>query len=198
MNETREKLIAEKIESEMLYNDLKEYYDKLRELRSRLIKENDDFRTRRMEHLNGVITEGVKRIFPERKLTVEVQCDFKRKNTVKLLLKDDNGNVFSPHISNGKLMQYLISFSAVTGIAKSLGVHNLFIDEAFGVASQNNLSSIGDIIDQKIVDDEMQIILVSQNPTLYVDLPRRQFELKYDTGEECAVMTDVKDFDRRD
>lgn len=197
-NEMRQRLIVEREELEVLFKDINEYCQRLKELRSRAIKENDDFRTRRLEHLNNVITEGVSAIFPSRHLKAELICDFKRKNTVKLKLTDEAGNDFRPHINNGKLMQYLISFTAVCGIAKSLGIQNIFIDEAFGVASSENLSKIGDIIREKIEEDGFQIILVSQNNALYMDVPRRQFNYRLDSElikTNLVSVDDVEDLE---
>lgn len=180
INESRQSIIDKQVEVDCLYTEITEYRNKLSVLKSRIIKENDEFRSRRLQHLNEVITDGVADVFPEKKLKAEVLCNFKRKDKIKLQLTDETGHVILPHIGKGKLMQYLISFSAVCGIAESLGVKNVYIDEAFGVASQNNLSIIGDIIARKISEGGMQMILVSQNPSLYQDVPRKQFNLLLD------------------
>lgn len=196
-NALREKLIVESRELADLEKSLRTYKDALLEIKTRVVKENDEFRTRRLQYLNEIITEGISNVFPEKHLSAEVLCDFKRKNSVKLRLTDDKGNVFIPYISNGKLMQYLISFYAVSGIAQSLGSHNLYIDEAFGVASAENLQKMGDNIAKSIEQDGFQIILVSQSSLLYTDIPRREINLQMDDASKCAKVTSVDDYTAR-
>lgn len=191
-NEMKDKLNADYVEASEYCDAISKYVNTLDTLNSRLIKENDEFRTRRLDHLNSVITEGIAEIFPEKRLKARVICDFKRSSTVRLELTDANGEVFAPQICNGKLLQYLTSFSAICGIANSLGCHNLFIDEAFGVASQDNLSKIGDIINKKI-ENGLQVILVSQNPTLYMDIPHRELILEADAPMHAKLVS-IEDF----
>lgn len=191
-NDSRERLLGEYQDFDNLVESIDIYRNKLKVVSSRVIKENDSFRTGRLKYLSGTITEAIERIFPAKSLKAEVTCDFKRKNAVDLRLTDQNGNTSKPYVNNGKLMQYLISFASVSKIAESLGCHTLFVDEAFGVAAENKLSVIGELVQQK-VDEGMQIILVSQNKALYADVPRREIRLKYDYENSRAVLDSIVD-----
>lgn len=194
-NAVREKVITEKSETDALATDVSQHLERLRLIQSRAIKENEDFRTRRLSYLSEMITEMLFRVFSAEGYVAEVTCNFNRKDTIQFTLKDGEGYVYSPLICNGKLLQYLSAFGGVYCIAKSLGSANLFIDEAFGVSSEANLSVIGDIIDN-VVCEGMQVVLVSQNPALYLDLPRREFHLITDRDEKCAKLESVQDFGR--
>lgn len=162
------------------------YRDDLSLLKTAVTTEINEYQNRRIEYLNNLITDSLAEIFPERGWIADIRCDFSRKNICKLVLKDRNGHVSLPKVGQGKLLQYLISFAAVAGITKGLGYNNLFIDEAFGVAAVKRLSDIGDII-KKQIEDGMQIILVSQNPSLYNQLPRHVYNLKTITDCDGAV-----------
>lgn len=91
-------------------------------------------------------------------------------------------------------MQYLISVSAVAAITKSLGVHNIYIDEAFGVARVDHLDDLGELL-QGFVDDGLQTVIVSQNPALYNNLSRHEIYLEtvHDGNQRFAKVAEIKD-----
>lgn len=192
VNESGKNLERKYLELDELANNIEEYVNNLKLLGIRVTKENDSFRTERLEYLSASITDAIADVFPDKNLKAVVSCDFKRKNAVDLRLLDGDGHVIRPSIGNGKLMQYLISFSSVSRIVESLGYHSLFVDEAFGVASENNLPTIGEIVSQK-VKDGLQIVLVSQNAALYQDVARREIRLSYDFAEKKAKLCSIVD-----
>ena len=126
------------------------------------------------------------------KLKVILARTTKENNVVKLVLTDAWGNVFYPRMGNGMLVQYLTSFAAVSCITRTLGYKNLFIDEAFGCSSMNNLPVIGQLLGD-LVSSGMQIVCVSQNPALYQDLPRHEICLEMNK-EGTGVLMKEKDF----
>ena len=67
----------------------------------------------------------------------------------------------------------------MSGIVKGLGIKNLYVDEAFGVAAPEIMGEIGKVV-QHSVDDDLQIIMIAQNPCVYQDLPRHEITLKKD------------------
>ena len=191
-NENRQKLLVQRGEVQELAANLNEYVDKLRVILARTTKENNDFRTRRLDLLNYSVSEELGKIFTRERFQAKISCDFKRKNVVKLVLTDAWGNVFYPRMGNGMLVQYLTSFAAISCITRTLGFHNLFIDEAFGCASMNNLPVIGQLLGE-LVSSGMQIVCVSQNPVLYQDLPRHEICLTINK-EGTGVLMEEKDF----
>lgn len=192
INESRKKLEVRHNALDDLAHDIQEYKENLKILGIRVTKENDNFRTKRLEYLSASITDAIADVFPDKNLKAIVSCDFKRKNAVDLRLLDEDNHLIKPSIGNGKLMQYLISFSSVSRIVQSLGYHSLFVDEAFGVASESNLPVVGEIIKQK-VEDGLQIVLVSQNAALYQDVARREIRLAYDFTDKKAKLCDIVD-----
>lgn len=195
-NENRQKLLAEKNEAVEVFDAITQYLEKLKVLEGRIIKENKEFRTRRLNFLNAKISEDLSRVFTKEQYQVSVECDFNRKNRVSLTLTDVHGNVFYPRISNGMLVQYLTSFSAANCVTQALGSHNLFVDEAFGASSMDNLPTIGQYLGD-LVDEGMQIILVSQNPAIYQDLPRHEINLWLDTTSNSIRLHEI-DYFRKD
>lgn len=162
-----------------LESELSEYMSDLKMISETTDSVDRDFKKRRLSFVNGIITEALDEIFPQEGLQARLDCDFNRKTEAVLELKDKHGNLLDPDMCSGKLQQYLISFSAVAGIVEGLGIHNIYVDEAFGVASADILGDIGQII-KKHIDKGMQIVLVAQNPALYQDLPRKEIHLRKD------------------
>lgn len=194
-NDNREHLIAQCTIVSELVSDLNDYLGRLKVIQSRAIKENEDFRTRRLDLLSIQISDILEKVFKERAATAKVSCNFNRKNSVRVTLTDSLGYTFNPAMCKGMLAQYLISFSSASCITKTLGINSLFIDEAFGASSMDNLPVVGELVGNMIKDGTF-IILVSQNPALYRDLPRREIHLLSDVENNCAKIIKVIDYQR--
>lgn len=192
-NEMREKLKIKYDSLNEILEELKVYYATLKKIAAAVDSEDRNYKNRRLGYLNNLITESLANIFPDKSLQASVECDFDRKNVVTLTLSDVYGNELDPDICSGKLQQYLISFASVAGIALGLGVNNLYVDEAFGVAAPEILGEIGQVI-QHHVDNGMQIVIISQNPGLYQDLPRHEIRLKTNTATNEVIVESEIDY----
>lgn len=192
-NEQLAKFKSEKEKLTKFIMEVQTYWENLALVRTAVIKESNSFQTRRIEYLNDLITVALKEIFPTECVSAKITYDYSRKDTVKLELIGDDGYVSSPKVGEGQLMQYVISFAAVTGITRGLGFQNVFIDEAFGVAAVEKLSQLGSIIDN-YVKQGMQIILVSQNPSLYSDIAHREIVLQKDPKTKITSVVDIVDY----
>lgn len=192
-NERREQLLAEAAELDEFIKELTAYSYDLKRLLASLQTEDRAFKNRRIGYLNALITDSLAEIFPDDGLQAKLYCDFNRKSEVVLELYDHNGNVLIPEMCSGKLQQYLISFAAISGISKGLGVNNLYVDEAFGVAAPGILGEIGKVI-QRRVEQGVQIVMIAQNPGLYQDLPRREITLQKDYATESVVVVSELDY----
>lgn len=177
-----------------MYDKANEYLNALKVVETAVTKEAREYQNRRIKFIDEVITKAVAKIFPDRNIKAELNCDFSRTDRVSLTLTDDSGYSFIPFVGEGKLLQYLVSVSAVASITKSLGCDNLYIDEAFGVARVDHLEDLGDLL-QTFINSKLQIILVSQNPVLYQNLDRHVISLEtiYDPCERYAVVKDIQD-----
>lgn len=192
-NQDRENLQERCDSIRNLSRDLTDYLNKLKVIQSRAIKENDDFRTRRLNLLSVQISDVLEKVLKDKFLQAEVSCNFNRTNSVRVTLTDSMGNTFNPAMCNGMLVQYLISYSGASCITKTLGINSLFIDEAFGVSSMDNLPIIGELLGDAVKDGTF-IILVSQNPALYRDLPRHEIHLETDLKRNCAKVVKEVDY----
>lgn len=167
---------------------------KLDQLIKLIDQEDAAFRKRRISFLEDKITQELAKIFPTEGFIANIDCDFKRGNGhASLTLKDKYGNERMPEVSEGKLCQYLISFASTVSAVKGLQSTNIYIDEAFGVSSENNLPKIGDIISSTI-EEGMQIILISQKADLYGDIPRREIHLKKDYANDVTNVEKICEF----
>lgn len=189
-NEQRAKLVAERDELAELSKSYAEHIRNLDRLSAAIDREDNNFKTRRLDFVNQLITDSLTKLFPQEGLTAKVICDFKRKNGALLQLLNKDGNVVHPDMCSGQLQQYVISFAAVTGIVQGLGIGNVFIDEAFGVAAPEILGDIGKIVED-FVNGGVRVVMIAQQPGLYQDIPHREIQLKKDpiTGEISVVST---------
>lgn len=190
-NEMREKLVTKRDSLASIVSELKQYIATLKKVNAAIDTEDHQYKNRRLDYLNELITESLAKIFPDDLLEARVECDFNRTNTVTLSLYDKYGNVLEPYMCSGKLQQYLISFASVAGIAAGLGKHNLYVDEAFGVAAPEILGEIGKVVQQN-VENGTQVVIISQNPGLYQDLPRHEIHLQTDVkNQEVKVVSEI-------
>lgn len=194
-NEQRSDLQEKKQASDELLANLLKYMNVLQVIKSRAVKENEDFRTRRLDLLSSSISENLATIFPDEGYDVKVSCSFNRRDNINLTVTNQRMETMSPKMSSGKLQQYLISFSSICCITKALGKKAVYVDEAFGASSTANLPLIGDLIGKLSSEDGMQLILVSQNAALYQDIPGRR-EIYLETNKEThnAEVADIKDY----
>lgn len=176
-----------------LMKKLEIYEQKLKLVKASCITTEHNYQTKRINYLNVLITDALKEVYPEEDFKARILYDFHRKDTVQLELYDSNGNISSPDIGQGQLMQYVISLIAIIGITSGLGYKNLYIDEAFGVADVMKLPELGEIIN-KYVQKGMQIILVSQNPVLYNSIPHRVFKLEKNPVTGITTVVKTEDF----
>ena len=183
-NEQFEALQVKCLETKAVQDKLVDYVTELSLLKSMIISEAKAFKERRIQYLNDSITEELGKIFPEEGFTAKIVCDFKyNNNKAYLTLIDKSGNVRIPKISEGKLCQYLISFSSTVGTVKGLGKRNIYIDEAFGVSSPQKLLEVSTLLND-VLESGIQLVVISQHKELYQDLPRREIHLykNPDTG----------------
>lgn len=144
--------------------------------------------------LSNYITEEIAKIFPNEGYTAKINYDYKNRNKVATLsLIDLKGHESSPEICEGLLLQYLISYSVVIAIAKALNISNLYIDEAFGAASSDNLPKIGDRIKDSVADG-IQTLMITQREELYADIPRREIVLEKNPNTKSVQIVSCKDY----
>ena len=192
-NEEREKLMYRQEQLQELVDEFNTYCFDLKLMKTALETEDRNFKNRRLQYIDVLVTDSLKSIFPEDNLQAHLNCDFYRKTETTLELLDAYGHTLDPDICSGKLQQYLISFAAVSGIVKGLGIGNLYVDEAFGVAAPEIMGEIGKLIQQKI-EEGLQVIMIAQNPCVYQDLPRHEITLRKDPVKGSVEIVEEKDY----
>jgi len=192
-NEHYKKLENDLQQLEELQEDYVTYMQLLKKVLLNVQLEYQEFRERRLEFLNETITNKIMKIFPNRGLMAKIVYNEKHgKETAKLTLTDPLGRVYKPQIAEGDLCNYLICYAATEGVIVSLGKNKIYIDEAFGVASEKNKPRIGEILNRS-AKNGMQIILISQAKELYEGIPHREFLLEMDEIQHKAVLVKTVD-----
>lgn len=192
-NAKLEELQVEQKRVNTLIKDLSTYTASLSQLGVAASKESNEFKNKRIEFLNGVLTEALQQLFPDDGFQAKVSFDFNRSDKAELELVDSAGHVHTASMCEGQLLQYAISFSAVSWILKALGKNVLFVDEAFGASDMDRLPMLGDII-AKLAESGMQVILIGQNPALYENVPRREFWLSKNLETNAVRLDKVEDW----
>lgn len=151
--------------------------------------EYSNFRNRRVSYLSDTISDTLVSIFPDLGFKAKIIYSDKRR-TVKptLYLEDTRGNIRKPHVTEGKLCQYLITYAAVLAVNNVNGCNKCFIDEAFGVASSSNRPILGRML-QEVCGNGTQMVLISQNSDLYSDINRNEICLVLNNKKEVEVLT---------
>lgn len=150
------------------------------------------YKEQRLKFINDVITDALLQIFPNEGFRANVVIDRKRgRETVSLELIDKNGMVSLPEIGQGMLMQYVISYAAISSINTALGGDSLFIDEAFGVASVDRLPELGALVAKR--SEGQMVVLVAQNPALYDNLQTHRIVLSKSVDGVTSVVEEIDD-----
>lgn len=192
-NKEFEQLSAEKIRGDEILGVLEMYTRDLNDLLANVNREDKDYRNRRINFLNTEITKMLNKFFPNKNLEASIVFDDKYKNSNAFLnLVDGEGDVRNPANTEGMFEQYLISFTAVTTVLQTLSKNIVFIDEAFGVASKNNLPRIAECLAQSC-GNGMQIILATQDPLLFNTIPHRVTNLILNPITDAVEIESVVD-----
>lgn len=172
-NKEFEQLSVDKARGDEILKAVEMYVNDLKDLLDNVNKEDKDYRNRRIDFLNTEITKMLNKFFPNKDLEAKIVFDDKYKNSNAFLrLVDKEGDLRNPANTEGMFEQYLISFTAVTTVLQTLRKNIVFIDEAFGVASKNNLPRIAECL-AKRCESGMQIILATQDPLLFNVIPHK-------------------------
>lgn len=156
-------------------------------------KEDLNYKEGRKHLLESIIDSSLVNIFPNEELRAKLSCDFKRNSSqITLRLEDKHGKLRKPSVSEGQMMQYLISVSAMFGVLNNLGCTSVYLDEAFSVSSPDNLVKVGAELN-KYIQDGMQIFCISQNSEIYDSIPHRAFYMHKDPIDECVIIDKVVD-----
>ena len=192
-NKEFEYLNAEKVSGDEILSALELYSRNLKDLWDNVNREDKDYRNRRIEFLNSEITKMLVKFFPNKNLVANIVFDDKYKNSnAYLSLIDEDGDVRNPLNTEGMFQQYLISYAAVTSVLQTMNKHIVFIDEAFGVASKKNLPKIADVLAQSC-ESGMQIILATQDPLLFDNIPHRVINLELNPVTDSVEIESVDD-----
>lgn len=192
-NKKIESLKAERDELKSLSDNVEIYRHKLKSLYQMVLKESSEYKDRRLGFLNDCITDALLEIFPDSGFSANIELTTSRNiDKAYVSLKDTKGNTRMPFMQEGKLCQYLVSFAAVKGVTAAAGYHNIYIDEAFGASSIDNLVKIGDILEDT-AKKGTQFIVVSQNPALYSGIPRHEIHFHKDPISEKVVIDEIID-----
>lgn len=193
INKEIESITADKDETQALYNQVEQYFSTLSQLKLMISKESNEYKQRRKDYLDDGITESLMPIFPESGFRADVILDtFRGQNIAYLRLINKYGMERIPASQEGKMCQYLVSFGAINHVVSALGLHNIYIDEAFGASSMKNLVKMGDLLDKSIKDGN-QLIVISQNPLLYDSIPRREIRFHKDEFSNAVVIDSIED-----
>ena len=123
-----------------------------------------------------------------------MKFDYSRNNQrVKLTLVDPSGEERNPRMSEGMMLQQLISFSSAVGLTECMNGNKIYMDEAFSASSPENLTKVSALL-QTLIDRDFQIILIEQEDDIYKDLPRREIRLFKDPILKEAQVVSTTDY----
>lgn len=163
-----------------IHDELKQYVNLLEIFITACTTEDNAYRERRKEYMTSYIDENLNIIFPDEGFRSKLEFDYKYKSQmVALTLIDKFGIERMPRLSEGMMLQQLISFSASIGLAECMGKNKIFMDEAFSASSPENLTKVGRLVEH-LISKGFQLIVIEQKDDIYKDIPRREIHLLKD------------------
>lgn len=163
-----------------LEKTLEEFVQLLKIFSKVCVDEDNAYRERRIKYITSYIDKNIQIIFPEEEFKSKLKFDYSRNmQRVKLTLVDYTGEERNPRMSEGKMLQQLISFSSAVGLTECMNGNKLYTDEAFSASSPENLTKISKLL-KTLIERDFQIILIEQEDDVYKDLTRREIWLGKD------------------
>lgn len=170
------------------------YIKYLEKIKRMTIEEDAAFKKRRLAEISVEITNSLGIIFPVESFRAVLDCEFKHRNQrAELTLYHKNGTERIPDVSEGMLLQQLISYSSSMGLSWNMGANKAFTDEVFSAAYKENLSKLADIM-RFYLEAGMQILMIEQSEEGYKDLPRREFRIVKDPVSEEVILESTLDY----
>lgn len=158
------------------------------------IKEENDYKRRRKMFIEDYISDNLRLIFEDEILVAKIEENKKNGyNRVELNVIDEQGNVRNPSITEGQFCQQLIALSAVVATVHNAKANKIYVDEAFSMASPDNLVKVSGILD-KIRREGVQCIIISQHAELYRDITRREITLDYSYLTGTTKIASIVDY----
>lgn len=181
--------------------DLRSYTDSLRMLHSIVNKKITDFTNGRQRLIEQTVEDNLRYIFPEENFKVKLNLDVSKtgKETCQLLLgKEFGGQIisYSPtNAQNGRFVRQLISLVVVYTINLLRGSDMIYMDEALASSDKNNLTKLEPLLD-RMIESNMQVILIEHKPELYENIERRHFVLNKERVTGVTSIVSQKDIRR--
>lgn len=171
---------------------VKELFEQYRDM---CILEENAYKKRRKGFIEDYISDILSTIFPDETLTAHIE-EVKRNgyNRVELRLTDEQGNVRNPYLTEGQFCQQLIALSAVIATIHNAHANKVYVDEAFAMASPDNLVKASKVLD-RIQREGIQAVIISQHAELYRDIFHREIVLDYSTLTGTTRVTSIADYE---
>lgn len=118
-----------------------------------------------LRELEAEIIEELSYVYPTDGYTVSLTSRILRgKIHIEGFVRSNFADTMAGDISDtqGRLFQQIVSFSALIGIMKILGVNTVYIDEAFSGSSTQNIEKVNQLL-RVLQTRGFNIILISQN-----------------------------------
>lgn len=194
INEELKVLKKQYAEGQDLLNKIMVLKEKFHDYYELCKKEESAYKERRKLFMETYITEYLAEIFPEQQFIAKiVEKNIYNYNRVSLVIMDEYGNERDPLLSEGKFCQQLISTAAVVAAVHNSNKHALYIDEAFSASSPSNLVKASNIL-ERIQQEGIFCLLISQHAELYRDVHRREIHLDYDYLKNVTIIKNTTDF----
>lgn len=150
----------------------KEYIESLmiatKNLNTVIAKEEQVWREAVLRFLEAEIAEYLDFVYPNDGYCVQLSTRLLRgKLTVEASVRSYCSGVIPGSVSDsqGRLFQQIVSFAALLGIMKILGVNTVYIDEAFSGCSKGNMMQVNAIL-ERVRAKGFNLVLIAQDSTL--------------------------------
>jgi hypothetical protein len=188
-----EKRLAERRYEEKYTEYTGTFHDYENQKRTKVVleKARQSFAEQIKSILETEIQNGVNSCLPHKQYKVILKPRVVRnKNTLVLLLQDEQGRQIPPKVVEGDMLNQVLSFCAIVTISKRYGFDTIYYDEAFNSANIRSLHLIRTLI-SKYVEEGMTFVFVVQNPVLLYGLDRKVIEMEAGLETVSNVVEEV-------
>lgn len=139
--------------------------ESLKKLDALVAKTESEWRDNVLRYLEDSISEDLSVVFPEDGYQISLSASVSRG---KIHIETSVTSCVSDAISGpirdtqGCLFQEIVSFSALVSIVKLLGIHTVYVDEAFSGASPENFIKLNKML-QRVKESGVNLVLISQS-----------------------------------
>ena len=155
-------------------------------------KEEESWQAEVLRTLEAEILQDLSFVFPTDGYSVSLSARLVRG---KIHIEAETKSYFTPEMAGdiadtqGRLFQQIVSFAALIGIMKILGVNTVYVDEAFSGVATENIGKVNSLL-RSISERGFNLIIIAQNASMAAGLECNVLRLSRSIDNKTSITTE--------